>query len=49
MNTSELFDTKRSSRAAIVLVASLAILLGAVTVAWLVQQDFGRIEVANAP
>ncbi len=48
MNTSELFDTKRSSRAAIVLVACLAILIGAVAVAWLVQRDFGRIEVANA-
>jgi len=47
MDTAKLFDTERRSKAVIALVISLAVLIGAVVVAWLVQRDFGRVEVAN--
>ena len=47
MDTAQLFNTERRSKAVIVLVISLAVLIGAVVVAWLVQRDFGRVEVAN--
>jgi len=47
MDTAKLFNTERRSKAVIILVISLAVLIGAVVVAWLVQRDFGRVEVAN--
>jgi dienelactone hydrolase len=47
VNTNELFDTEHRSKAFIVLAASLTILVGAVVVAWLVQRDFGQVEVRN--
>ena len=47
MDTVKLFSTERHSKAIIVLVISLAVLIGAVVVAWLVQRDFGGVEVAN--
>ena len=47
MNTKQLFDTEHRSKAFIVLAASLAILVGAVVVAWLIQRNFGQVEVSN--
>ena len=47
MDTAKLFNTERRSKAVIVLVISLAVLIGAVVVAWLVQRDLGRVEVEN--
>jgi dienelactone hydrolase len=40
-------DTERRSRAIVVFVGCLMILVGAVVVASLVQRDFGRVEVTN--
>ena len=47
MNTGELFDPERRSKAGIALAACLVVLLGAVVVAWLVQRGFGSVEVTN--
>ncbi|MGD9405461.1 MAG: alpha/beta hydrolase, partial [Anaerolineae bacterium] len=47
MNTAELLRAKGRSKAAIVLIAILAVLVGAVLLAWLVQRDFGGVEVSN--
>jgi dienelactone hydrolase len=47
MDTNKLFSTEHRSKAVIVLIISLTVLIGAVVVAWLVQRDFGRIEVTN--
>jgi dienelactone hydrolase len=47
MDTGELFNAERRSKAVIVLIISLAVLIGAVVVAWLVQRDFGQVEVTN--
>jgi len=47
MEPATLFSKERRSKAVIVLIALLAILVGAVVVAWLVQRDFGRVEVTN--
>ena len=47
MNTGALFNTEHRSRADIVLVVCLLILLAAVLVAWWVQRDFGGVEVRN--
>jgi len=47
VDTHNLFDSGRRSRASIILVLCLLILVGAVVVAWLVQRDFGRVEVTN--
>ena len=48
MDTAQLFNTERRSKAVFVLVLSLAVLVTAVVVAWLVQRDFGRVDVTNA-
>ena len=48
MNTSDLFHTERRSKAPIVLAVCLIILIAAVVIAWLVQRDFGRVDVTNA-
>ncbi|MBN1661594.1 MAG: alpha/beta hydrolase [Anaerolineae bacterium] len=47
MNTQTLFDTKYHSKAIIALVVCLLVLLTSVVVAWLVQRDFGNVEVSN--
>ena len=47
MNTTELFTTQRRSRAVLVLITCLAVLVVAMEVAWGVQRDFGRVEVTN--
>jgi dienelactone hydrolase len=47
VNTQTLFDTDHRSKAIVVLIACLVILVGAVVVAWLVQRDFGKVEVSN--
>jgi poly(3-hydroxybutyrate) depolymerase len=47
MNTDALFDTRRRSKAPIAFVACLAVLIGAVALASLVQRDFGLVEVTN--
>ena len=47
MDTAELFSGERRSGAVIVLIVMLAILVGAVVLAWLVQRDFGQVEVSN--
>jgi hypothetical protein len=47
MNTHILFDTHRLSKAPIAFAACLAVLIGAVVLASLVQRDFGRVEVTN--
>jgi len=47
VNTQTLFDTDHRSKAIIVLIVCLVILVGAVAVAWLAQRDFGNIEVSN--
>lgn len=47
MNTRTLFDAKSRRQAALVLAACLLVLLAAVVVAWLVQRDFGSVEVTN--
>ncbi|MFN2185312.1 MAG: alpha/beta hydrolase, partial [Anaerolineae bacterium] len=47
MEPDTLFSRERRSKAVFVLIAILAILVGAVVVAWLVQRDFGRVEVTN--
>jgi uncharacterized protein len=47
VNTQRLFATDHRSRAGIFLIACLLILLAAVVLAWLVQRDFGRLEVTN--
>jgi dienelactone hydrolase len=47
VDTQKLFNTDHRSRAAIVLGACLVILVAAVVVAWLVQRDFGKVEVRN--
>ena len=47
MDTNELFDTERGSRAVIAFVICLVILVGAVVVASLTQRDFGGVEVTN--
>jgi dienelactone hydrolase len=48
VNTNDLFHTERRSKAPIVLAICLVILIAAVVIAWLVQRDFGRVEVTNA-
>jgi dienelactone hydrolase len=47
VDTHKLFETERRSKAIIILALCLLILVGAVVVAWLVQRDFGRVEVTN--
>ena len=47
MDTAELLRAKGRSKAIIVLIAILAVLVGAVVLAWLVQRDFGGVEVSN--
>ena len=47
VNTDTLFDTRRRSKAILVLIVCLAILVGAVLIAWLVQRDWGQVEVTN--
>jgi pimeloyl-ACP methyl ester carboxylesterase len=47
MDTAKLLSTERGSKAVIVLIISLIVLIGAVVVAWLVQRDFGQVEVTN--
>jgi dienelactone hydrolase len=48
VNTDDLFHTERRSKAPIVLALCLALLIAAVVIAWLVQRDFGRVQVTNA-
>ncbi|MBN1874633.1 MAG: alpha/beta hydrolase [Anaerolineae bacterium] len=47
MNTTELFDMTHRSKVWLALVTCVAVMVGAVVLAWLVQGDFGRIEVRN--
>jgi dienelactone hydrolase len=47
MEASKPFDTARRGKALIVSLLCLLVLVGAVVVAWLVQRDFGGIEVTN--
>jgi hypothetical protein len=47
VNTGELFDPERRSKAGIALAACLVVLLGAVVVAWLVQRGLGSVKVTN--
>ena len=47
MNTQSLFEADHRSKAAIVLAALLLILLAAIVLAWLVQRDFGNVDVTN--
>ena len=47
MNTAELFNPGRPRRAGIAFILLIAVLVGAVWVASLVQRDFGDVEVAN--
>lgn len=47
MNTAELFTARQSSRVVLAFVLCLVLLNGAVALAWLVQRDFGRVEVSN--
>jgi len=47
MDTAELLRGRGRSKAVIVLIVILAILVGAVVLAWLVQRDFGGVEVSN--
>ena len=47
MNTAQLFDPDRRSKAPVVFIIFLAILLGAVYLASLVQKNFGSVDVSN--
>lgn len=47
MNTHILFDAEHARRAWLVLAILLIILLAAEVTAWLVQRDFGRVDVSN--
>ena len=47
MNTHTLFDKKRHILAPIAFILCLMVLVGAVVLAWMVQRDFGRVEVSN--
>jgi dienelactone hydrolase len=47
MNTEQLFDPSRCSRAWIALILLVALCVGAVIVAWQIQTDSGRVEVSN--
>lgn len=47
MNTEQLFDTAHRRRAGLFLAACLIVLVAAVVLAWLVQRDFGGVEVTN--
>jgi dienelactone hydrolase len=47
MEAQDVFDARRRTAAAIALAICLAVLLGAVVIAWLVQRDFGHVEVSN--
>jgi len=47
MNTNDLFQRERRGGAAFFFLICLCIMAGAVVVAWLVQRDFGRVEVSN--
>ncbi|MCJ7772238.1 MAG: alpha/beta hydrolase, partial [Desulfobacterales bacterium] len=48
MGTQRLFGTDRFSKAPIFFLTCLAILIGSVVAASLIQRDFGRVEVSNA-
>jgi dienelactone hydrolase len=47
MNTEQLFDPDRRSKAPIAFIACIAVLIGAVVLASLTQKGFGRIAVSN--
>ena len=47
MNTAELFDPDRRSRAPFVLIACLAVLIASVSLASWIQKSFGRVSVSN--
>ena len=47
MNTAQLFDPDRHSKAPVVLIICLAVLIGAVVLASLTQKGFGKIAVSN--
>ena len=47
MNTAQLFDPDRRSKAPLVFILCLAVLLGAVVLASLTQKGFGRVAVSN--
>jgi dienelactone hydrolase len=47
MNTAQLFDTERRSKASVVFIVCLAILIGAVMVASETQKNFGSVEISN--
>ena len=47
MNTAELFDPDRRSKAPLVFIACLAVLIGSVLLASLTQKSFGHVSVSN--
>jgi len=47
MDTHHLFATDRRSRASLVFIICMAVLVAASVTGWLVQRDFGRVEVHN--
>jgi len=47
MDTQRLFDTSRISKSPIIFLICIAVLIGAVVTASLVQRDFGRVDVTN--
>jgi len=47
MNTAQLFDPDRRSKAPVVFIICLALLIGAVVLASLTQKSFGRVSVSN--
>jgi pimeloyl-ACP methyl ester carboxylesterase len=47
MNTAQLFDPDRRSKAPVVFIICLAVMIGAVVLASLTQKGFGRIAVSN--
>ena len=47
MNRAELFDPERRSRAPLVFVVCLAVLIASVLLASLTQKSFGRVAVSN--
>jgi len=47
MNTAQLFDRDRRSKAPVVFIICLAVLIGAVVLASMTQKGFGKIDVSN--
>jgi len=47
MNTAQLFDPDRRSKAPLVFIICIVVLLGAVVLASLTQKGFGKVAVTN--